>query len=758
MPSRERPAFAPAPSHAGPESISESSLFDRSAIRDTRLSRWMGWRLKLLACAALAGCLALLMVARWAGGTHDVAASWRSAGQGHIQLDATPDPALEPYVGRLLIGMMGSSPSIAADVAAPNALALHASSRWLVEDAERRQYQRIHGQIDAVMSHPSVTLFFDDGSLQEVRPVARGVRRLSALFWVLSTMALALYMVGMVVLLARPSWRNAAYALMALCQAGNLVLVGVGATLSLHRPSPLPELDMSLVMALDLVTAAALIHAVCLHPLRLPAARWIALAAWSVTGLTVGLAHEQQLQGAWWWTQLGVMGMGLASLGLLTWSYRLERNPLAMVLRRFGAITVGMWALLTFTAATVFALPGLRHDIANIGSMIWYVYFALLLGLIPFLSRSQLVMREFAVLASVSTVATLLDLMFVAVFSFGQFASLTLALFLSLGLYIGTRQWLVNRLLGGGILTTERMFGQLYRIAREVEVRPDRVSVLLCKLLRDLFEPLEVAIIDRPCQAARVVSDGSTLLMPIPSLHDADVGTQEAIMMRFASRGRRLFTSEDARLADRIIEQLRRAVAFDRAVEQGRSEERLRLAQDLHDDIGARLLTLMYKAQSPEIEEYVRHTLQDLKTLTRGLAAANHFLSHAAAEWKTDLTHRLNAAHITLGWSFNFDEDVQLSVVQWSALTRILRELVSNVISHAHARRVEVEFHLSNDHLELSISDDGVGRNPKAWAHGLGLGGVRKRVKQLGGEVSWHETHPCGIACRVVVKDWSKQH
>ena len=51
------------------------------------------------------------------------------------------------------------------------------------------------------------------------------------------------------------------------------------------------------------------------------------------------------------------------------------------------------------------------------------------------------------------------------------------------------------------------------------------------------------------------------------------------------------------------------------------------------------------------MEDYVRHTLQDLKTLTRGLAAPNHRLSHAAAEWKADLTQRLTAAHVELDWS-----------------------------------------------------------------------------------------------------------
>jgi len=163
----------------------------------------------------------------------------------------------------------------------------------------------------------------------------------------------------------------------------------------------------------------------------------------------------------------------------------------------------------------------------------------------------------------------------------------------------------------------------------------------------------------------------------------------------------------------------------------------------------------MYKAQSPEMEEYVRHTLQDLKTLTRGLAAPNHRLSHAAAEWKSDLAQRLTAAHVQLDWNFESDEDILLSVVQWSALTRVLRELVSNAIAHARATRVDVEFSLRSGRLELIVGDNGEGRNPRAWSHGLGLGGVRKRVKQLGGEVEWRELEPRGIVCQVTLRDFS---
>ena len=308
----------------------------------------------------------------------------------------------------------------------------------------------------------------------------------------------------------------------------------------------------------------------------------------------------------------------------------------------------------------------------------------------------------------------------------------------------------MNRVMGSTVLTTERAFEQLYRLARELEGRPERVGERLSQLLRELFEPLEAMLVQRTLPAARVAGDGATLIVPVPTMPGNDsLAPDASIVLRYARKGTRIFCDEDARLADRICEQLRRAVAFDQAVEQGRNEERTRLAQDLHDDIGARLLTLMYKAPDSETEEYVRHTLKDLKTLTRGLAASNHRLTHAAAEWKADITQRLSAAHCDLGWSFSVDDDIALNVVQWSALTRALRELINNVISHAQATRVDVEGAYDHGQLTIVVSDNGKGVNPESWSHGLGLNGVRKRVRQLSGHVEWSARSPQGIQCRI---------
>jgi len=307
------------------------------------------------------------------------------------------------------------------------------------------------------------------------------------------------------------------------------------------------------------------------------------------------------------------------------------------------------------------------------------------------------------------------------------------------------------------VLTLERSFEKLYRVAREVEAHPERSEALMLSLLRELFEPLEVQTIQRRASRAQAVADGSALLVPMPrpsgsDRHEADHAPR-AWVLRYARRGKRLFTAEDARLADRVAEQLRRAIAYDRAVERGRAEERLRIAQDLHDDIGARLLTLMYKSQNPEMEAYVRHTLQDLKTLTRGLATPEHRLSHAVAEWKADIGQRLTEAQIALEWSFAHDRDIKLSMLQWSGLTRVLRELVSNTIHHARATRVQIGASLEGGRLVLTVSDDGCGRNPQQWSHGLGLGGVRKRVKLLGGTVQWRENGAQGIVCEVYIDE-----
>ena len=671
-------------------------------------AQWMGWRLRGLVTVALAACLVVFALTRW--------------------LVATPVLEAQP-------------PTMGAIVQRP-------SPRWQLDDALRSaQIAQQRALSDALVADPASAHL-------------RGYAGLGLLFWPLCALALLVTLVGAVVVLSRPHAVNFLYLVMALCQAGNLLLLAATSVRGndIGLPPRLLALDMPLRMALDIATAAAATHAFALHPRRLRTSSRIAALAWAAATLLVGSAWAGLLPGLWWWVQGGAIGMGLAALWVLGLSYRTSPDPVAALLRRFCLVTVATLALVTIAVAAVAWQPALPQGVAEIAVIVWTVFFASLLLLAPFISGSRQVMREFALLAGISTVAASLDLLFVAVFSLGPFTSLALVVFLALGLYAGARQWIMSQVVGSNVLTTERIFEQLYRAAREVQQHPHTYGTQLAALLRDLFEPMEVIHGARAEQApprSHVASGGSALVVPLHALGNTQAATPSgAIVLRFARRGQSIFTREDARLADRVVEQLRRAVAYDLAVERGRHEERQRIAQDLHDDIGARLLTLMYQAPNPEMEDYVRHTLKDLKTLTRGLAADEHRFSHAVAEWKADISQRLVVAHIDLEWQARWDHDGLLSMVQWSALTRVLRELVSNTLHHGHASCVVVSLELQAQRLHWSVADDGDGRAPQAWSHGLGLGGVRKRVKLLGGTVSWRENEPRGIVCEVLVPEF----
>ncbi|MBU6258782.1 MAG: histidine kinase [Burkholderiales bacterium] len=730
---------------SGPDGAAGAAL-DPDAVDaafDTR--ERIGWRRRLLILATLAACVGLFFLARGLAAAPQIPATWDAGPGGKLLLHSSPLPTLDLQRGRALASIAGPG-----GAALPvDARLLQHALRWQVDDAARRaeaaQRRGLARRLEAARDGSTLALNFADGGRVDVAVQPRGYAGLGWIFWPLSGTALLLYLFGCVLLLSRPQRRNLLFVTMSLCQAANLLLIAIE-TLPGLTASARPLLDEPLLRAaLDLATVAAIVQACALYPTRLAHSRALGSAAWATAALPVSLAAALPALPQWWLIQGTLIALAATALAVVQRSHRSAPNPYTLVLRRFGAAALATLALATLVVALAARTP-LAAEVAAGASTAWYLFFASLLLLTPLLTRSRRLLREFALLAGISTVATSIDLLFVSVFAFSPSGSLAFAIFVALGVYAGARQWALDHLLGSGIVSTERIFGQLYRAARAVQAQPARYGAELGQLMRALFDPIEVQALARAAPRSHVAASGAALIVP---LRGDEAGA--ALVLRHARRGQRLFSDDDARLADRVVEQLRRAVEYDQAVERGRSEERLRIAQDLHDDIGARLLTLMYQAPTPEIEDYLRHTLQDLKTLTRGLAAPEQPLSQAAAEWKADLTQRLSAADARLHWSATLDRDPLLTVVQWSALTRVLRELVSNALYHGHAQQVEVTLLLQGGELRLQVADDGLGADPGSWSHGLGLGGVRKRVKLLGGEVEWRDRVPRGIVCTMRV-------
>ncbi len=701
-------------------------------------------------------CLGLALLARQLAAMPWIDAQWRADARGAVVLESSPLPALAGLNGQALTAVS----ALHGERLAPDALLLHTLPRWQVDDAHRQTQARQQAALAALFSHGSVRLDFADGSAVTLATAPRGVAGLGLAFWLFTGLAGALMGLGLSVLLVRPQARNVLYLLMATCQAGQLLFLARASLPGLGALPPGGPLALALwgPLALDALIAAAAVQALLLHPRRQPGAGLLATAAWAAALGWFSLAWLASPPGLWWWAQT----MALAAAGAGWWlagrQQRTEPNPYAALLQRMTALVGLAMGVVTVLVATASLWPDTAGAAATLGAWVWSLVPSTLLLLAPFISRSRQVLREAALLAGAVAIAAAAQLLFAASLSLGRVGAWVLAAGLGAALYLLARRLTIKQGAGNPLLDAERTFEQLYRAARDLQAQPGRHRQLLTQLLRDLFGPREVLPARRDLVQARVVGGGAALEVPLrgSSRHVSDE-PGPTLLLRLADGGQRLFTEDDARLADRVVERLRRAVAYDRAVERGRSEERQRIAQDLHDDIGARLLTLMYQAQTPAMEEYIRLTIKDLKTLTRGLAAGEHRLSHAVGEWKADLTQRLADAQVQLMWTFTHDRDVPLSMAQWSALTRVLRELVSNALQHARATRVGIQISLDGPVLRLRVSDDGCGRAPETWAHGLGLGGVRKRIKLIGGEVAWHENAPLGIVCELTVADFAQQ-
>ena len=67
------------------------------------------------------------------------------------------------------------------------------------------------------------------------------------------------------------------------------------------------------------------------------------------------------------------------------------------------------------------------------------------------------------------------------------------------------------------------------------------------------------------------------------------------------------------------------------------------------------------------------------------------------------------------------------------------------------ATEVTVDVLENNNHLKLSVKDNGIGFNPDAPSMGLGLASIRERAETVGGKVSILSTPGEGTTVKITV-------
>jgi signal transduction histidine kinase len=202
-------------------------------------------------------------------------------------------------------------------------------------------------------------------------------------------------------------------------------------------------------------------------------------------------------------------------------------------------------------------------------------------------------------------------------------------------------------------------------------------------------------------------------------------------------------------------------------VESVREQERVRIAREIHDELGQSLtcmgmdLGFLDKQIDPDnkeaaarvaaLVELVKDTIRCVRRISSELRPSilDDLGLGAAIEW---LAHDFEG-RTQIGCSVEVPEDLSLSVDLATPLFRVCQEALTNVTRHASASHVSIQLTCASSEISLVIKDDGRGiTDEEIRRHGsLGLLGMKERVSILGGtlEVQGRAGEGTTVAIRI---------
>lgn len=174
-------------------------------------------------------------------------------------------------------------------------------------------------------------------------------------------------------------------------------------------------------------------------------------------------------------------------------------------------------------------------------------------------------------------------------------------------------------------------------------------------------------------------------------------------------------------------------------------EERARIYRDLHDDIGARLVSIMSGSSEERIRELAREALHDLREVVYHARGVPGTLEEVLGEIRGELSERLGLA----GWQLDWQQEALPAALLPGDSTihvyRILREAATNAIKHAAPGRLRVRIRVFEGMVYLDLTDQG-GQDAELAQGGNGAGrqGMIARAERLGGQLDFQPGTQCG--------------
>ncbi|HXI92182.1 MAG TPA: two-component regulator propeller domain-containing protein [Blastocatellia bacterium] len=192
---------------------------------------------------------------------------------------------------------------------------------------------------------------------------------------------------------------------------------------------------------------------------------------------------------------------------------------------------------------------------------------------------------------------------------------------------------------------------------------------------------------------------------------------------------------------------------------------RMRIATDLHDDIGSSLsqVSVLSEVVRRRVgsEPSVSEPLSMIADLSRDLVDSMNDIVWAInprRDHLSDLTQRIRRfasdVFTARDIEFNFSapeprHDIRLGADMRREVFLIFKESVNNMVRHSGCTEANIEFLIESGWLELKIRDNGKGFEPDREGDGNGLVSMRQRTARIGGTLDISSNNGKGTVVRL---------
>ncbi len=189
-------------------------------------------------------------------------------------------------------------------------------------------------------------------------------------------------------------------------------------------------------------------------------------------------------------------------------------------------------------------------------------------------------------------------------------------------------------------------------------------------------------------------------------------------------------------------------------------KERKRIAQDLHDELGAALSIARMQLKHlendhPNNEEQIRKTRELIETTLTSTRRISHQLMPLQLKklgLEKALMALLDKARDSGKCETNIAVGDKCSELPWLVqigVYRIYSELINNSLKHAEAKSIDLSLHCDSEQLFCRYADDGSGIDSTQKNNGLGMKSIENRIKALYGHWKYGNREKGGFYAQI---------